>query len=366
MATADALSRTTDPDAFVYDQERVARRSTDFKAIAWLIGAALLAVAIGGALLWLRRRSVPAVVAPASPSSEPVTAKAPLLPPAKLGPAAGAPVPGSGKAEPAAATPKSAETPPSAPAAALPAAAVPPPVAPVPAAVAAAPPASIAAPPVSAPMPAPMPGTLDLNLLLSGMERALRQRVPRRIELRLSLLPVLWDCRTEVRAVQRLILDLVASAVADMRAGGSLVVGTRNFVMDEAAVAGVPNGRPGDYVRVTVRDSGPGMPQEALGRVLDPSGPRPKIAAAAERMKGLGGFVRVESAEAVGTAVHLYFPRVPEAAAEDAAAGGKPAVAEDAGADGGKPAPAEDATSGAKPEATEGVASGGKPAAAAE
>jgi hypothetical protein len=54
--------------------------------------------------------------------------------------------------------------------------------------------------------------------------------------------------------------------------------------------------------------------------------PRSSAAAAAEAMRALGGFARVESAEGVGTAIHLYFPRVAEPA-EDAGKPAKPAEA---------------------------------------
>jgi signal transduction histidine kinase len=71
---------------------------------------------------------------------------------------------------------------------------------------------------------------------------------------------------------------------------------------------------------VTIRDSGPGLSDEALDQVFEPAKTtRPAAATAAETMRRLGGFVRVESAEGVGTAVHLYFPRLadPVVAATD-------------------------------------------------
>ena len=87
----------------------------------------------------------------------------------------------------------------------------------------------------------------------------------------------------------------------------------------EATLAATPGAQLGEYVRVTVRDNGPGLSDEALDRVFDAAATaRPSAALAAETMRRLGGFARVESAERVGTAVHLYFPRV--AAADGGAA----------------------------------------------
>jgi signal transduction histidine kinase len=114
--------------------------------------------------------------------------------------------------------------------------------------------------------------------------------------------------------LRTMLLDLVAAAAADLRNGGELVVGTRNFAFDAAAVAETAGAQLGDYARLTVRDSGPGLSEEALALIFDPAAtPRPAAAAAAEKMRAAGGgFVRVESAEGIGTAVHLYFPRLAE------------------------------------------------------
>jgi signal transduction histidine kinase len=115
------------------------------------------------------------------------------------------------------------------------------------------------------------------------------------------------------------VLDLVDAAAADLKGSGDLVVGTRNYAFSDANLAATPGAQLGEYVRITVRDNGPGLSDEALDRVFDAAATvRPSAALAAETMRRLDGFVRVESAEGVGTAVHLYLPR---AAGESAATG---------------------------------------------
>jgi nitrogen-specific signal transduction histidine kinase len=159
--------------------------------------------------------------------------------------------------------------------------------------------------------------------MLTRMERAIRQRLPRGVDYRASLLSGLWQCRTDPKTVSGLVLGLVAEAGTG---GGRLILGTRNAAFDEGSVADTPGAEIGEFVRVTVRDGGPGLSDEALEQILDPAlTTRPGAAAAAETMRRLGGFIRVESAEGVGTAVHLYFPRLAEAAA--APSDDKPAAA---------------------------------------
>src|SRR6185312_15057903 len=91
---------------------------------------------------------------------------------------------------------------------------------------------------------------------------------------------------------------------------GTLIVGTRNFAFTADNIDDLPGGRLGEFARVTVRDSGPGLGDDEFAAILDPlHSARPPLARAAEVTRRLGGFVRVESAEGIGTAVHLYFAR---------------------------------------------------------
>jgi ABC-type nitrate/sulfonate/bicarbonate transport system substrate-binding protein len=159
----------------------------------------------------------------------------------------------------------------------------------------------------------PDPRAIDLNTTLTAVERPIRRQLPSLVECRLSLMPELWPCQGDPHAVTAVILNLIAEAVADMTGGGELVVGTRQHTIDHAAAAGFPGSAPGDYVRVTVKDSGPGLSAERLGRIFYPeTTARPAVAAAWQLTRRLGGFAAVESAEGVGTAVHLYFCRAVE------------------------------------------------------
>jgi hypothetical protein len=174
-----------------------------------------------------------------------------------------------------------------------------------------------------------LPETADLNQMLTRLERALRERVPRRIEFRLSLLPDLWRCRADPDALRPVLLALVSGAVAELKSDGTLIVGTRNHTLDAALAGEIPGASAGEYARMTVRDNGPGFSEEALDRILDPAATaRPSAAVAAEAVRALGGFVRVESAEGVGTAVHLYFARVAEEEDASAEPGNTAAAAE--------------------------------------
>lgn len=157
------------------------------------------------------------------------------------------------------------------------------------------------------------PGPTDLNEIVKALEPKIRERVPQGASFRLSVIDTLWPCRTDREAVSALVLDLVAAGTAGMRKTDTLIVGTRNASFTSENVGEVVGGKIGEFARITVRDSKPGFSEAQLERIFDPTASaRPAAAAAWPAMNKLGGYVRVESAEDVGTAVHLYFPREEE------------------------------------------------------
>src|SRR6516162_8609365 len=95
------------------------------------------------------------------------------------------------------------------------------------------------------------PYPTDLNTTLTTLERSIRRRVPGSVRCRFSLLPELWRCHTDPDAVAVTTLDLVAAAVADMPAGGDLIIGTRQYAVDDAMAAELPGSVAEDYVRLT-------------------------------------------------------------------------------------------------------------------
>jgi signal transduction histidine kinase len=160
-----------------------------------------------------------------------------------------------------------------------------------------------------------------LNDFLGPLERRIRQIVRGKVRFRYSLLADLWLCRTEGGPLAATVLNLIAAATAAMDADGSLIVGTRNITFDTANLADFPGARLGEFARVTVRDSGPALSEAEFVQVFDAeASARPAIAAAAATVERIGGFIRVETAEGVGTAVHLYFTRVSDLVDEQAAA----------------------------------------------
>jgi CheY-like chemotaxis protein len=102
--------------------------------------------------------------------------------------------------------------------------------------------------------------------------------------------------------------------------GGRIEIATRNVTVD-AAVAGVnPGVSAGPHVRISVSDTGTGIPAGIIEKIFDPffttkaagKGTGLGLSMVAGIMKSHGGFVQVESEAGRGATFHLYFPAIPE------------------------------------------------------
>jgi CheY-like chemotaxis protein len=102
-----------------------------------------------------------------------------------------------------------------------------------------------------------------------------------------------------------------------MPQGGKLVVETRNMVFDKEHADFQVDLKPGEYVQLSISDTGTGMPPEVRDRVFEPffttkekgRGTGLGLAMVYGFVKQSGGHVTVESEIGHGTTINLYFPR---------------------------------------------------------
>jgi PAS domain S-box-containing protein len=162
------------------------------------------------------------------------------------------------------------------------------------------------------------PKLVNANQLVLGFQGLIQQAVGERCEIRLRTVERLWLCNVDPSLLETALLNLALNGRDAMADGGVLEIETQNVVLDEAT-AGSP---PGSYVRLSVKDTGHGMPPEVRDRAFEPFFTTKEIG----KGTGLGlsmvyGFVRqsgghatVESATGVGTTVALYLPKAAQQA----------------------------------------------------
>jgi signal transduction histidine kinase len=160
---------------------------------------------------------------------------------------------------------------------------------------------------------------LDLNDHVTGTVDMLRRTLGARITVTLNSSPDPCQTLANPGDVDNAILNLAINARDAMPNGGMVTVETRHVTLDTCAAAHIANARPGNFVRLTISDTGQGMTPDVLKRALEPffttkeQGTGLGLATVYGAVQHSGGFVAVQSAVGKGTAVHLYFPKAEEA-----------------------------------------------------
>jgi len=180
------------------------------------------------------------------------------------------------------------------------------------------------------------PKPTDTNALVGGMEELFRRTVGPSIQLETSFAAEPWPALCDPHQLESALLNLVVNARDAMPDGGHLLIETANTVLRDRR--GAPkdwppqNVPPGDYVALSVADTGAGMAPDVIARAFDPffttkpagQGTGLGLSMVYGFVQQSGGHVRLRSEVGQGTTVTIYLPRHlgagAEAAEEDPAA----------------------------------------------
>jgi signal transduction histidine kinase/CheY-like chemotaxis protein len=156
---------------------------------------------------------------------------------------------------------------------------------------------------------------IDLNTAVSGMSEMLARTLGGGMELRTALADDLWPALIDQTQIEVALLNLVINARDAMGVGGTILVGTRNVRTDQRDFS--DDLAPGDYVALSVADSGEGMTAEVLAKAFEPFFTTKEVGKGTglglSQVYGLarqsGGTVRIRSKPGAGTEVDIYVPR---------------------------------------------------------
>ncbi len=158
---------------------------------------------------------------------------------------------------------------------------------------------------------------VQMNTLVLSMGELLQRSLNESIRLDMQLDEQLWIAEADPNQLESALLNLVLNARDAMPNGGNLVVKTCNQHLGADFTDAYTNLEPGDYVVLSVQDSGCGMPEAIIGRAFDPFFTTKPIG----QGTGLGlsmiygfskqsrGHVTIDSEVDKGTTVNLYLPR---------------------------------------------------------
>ena len=161
------------------------------------------------------------------------------------------------------------------------------------------------------------PQRVDLNALVVETGRLLQRTLGTQIEIESVLSDNLWPVEADRGQLENALVNLCLNARDAMPDGGKLLIETANVMLSEAEPARSTDAVPGAYVRLTVRDTGSGIPAEALPHVFEPFFTTKEVG----KGTGLGlsmvqgfiiqsrGHIEIESEAGRGTTVTIHLPR---------------------------------------------------------
>jgi CheY-like chemotaxis protein len=162
---------------------------------------------------------------------------------------------------------------------------------------------------------------INLNTIVSNIQKMLDRLIGENIQLTTRLSPELKQINADFGQMEQIVMNLAVNARDAMPAGGNLQLKTENVVIDKAYCHQTTYAIPGEYVCLTVEDSGAGMDREMMDKIFDPffstKGPGHGTGLGLSVVYGVvkqhQGWINVYSEPNHGTTFKVYLPVLQEA-----------------------------------------------------
>jgi PAS domain S-box-containing protein len=170
------------------------------------------------------------------------------------------------------------------------------------------------------------PKPIDVNALVSGMSDLLHRTLGEVTDVLTVQGAGLWRVEADATELESAILNLALNARDAMPQGGRLTIETANTDIDRSYAVLHAEVLPGQYVVISVSDTGTGMSADAISRAFEPffttkpvgEGTGLGLSQVYGFVKQSGGHVKIYSELGQGTCVKIYLPRLNIAARIDA------------------------------------------------
>ncbi len=162
---------------------------------------------------------------------------------------------------------------------------------------------------------------VDVTLTVDELVRIARDTFPKNITIEQSIPEKLWPILGDPTQVHQVLMNLFLNARDAMPDGGRIAITAENVELDDHYTSMTRDASPGPHVKVSVVDTGTGMPPDVAARIFDPffttkevgKGTGLGLSTVAAILKSHGGFVDLYSEPGSGTTFTLYFPAARDA-----------------------------------------------------
>ena len=163
---------------------------------------------------------------------------------------------------------------------------------------------------------------LDLNDVVKDMDQMLRRLIDANIELSIVIEQPLGSISADSGYVGQVLMNLAVNARDAMPDGGQLTIRTSNITLAEDQLCGRPGAMPGNYVLLSISDTGTGMTDEVQAHMFEAfyttkalgKGTGLGLVTCQTIVHLSGGLIDVSSELGKGTTFKVYFPRIEQAA----------------------------------------------------
>ena len=160
------------------------------------------------------------------------------------------------------------------------------------------------------------PKATDVNRLVTGLEELIRRTMGPSVTVTVARADGLWHTMVDQSQLENALLNLCINARDAMSDGGQLTISTSNHRLNEHAAA-MRELTPGEYIELSVSDTGTGMTPEVIAKAFDPffttkpigQGTGLGLSMIYGFARQSGGQVRIQSEVGVGSTLRLYLPR---------------------------------------------------------
>ncbi|MBD2153677.1 ATP-binding protein [Leptolyngbya sp. FACHB-16] len=162
---------------------------------------------------------------------------------------------------------------------------------------------------------------VQVKHILSEIWGIAQSTFPKSIRLNLKLTGAsLWMINADANQLHQVLMNLCVNARDAMPEGGTLTLIANNQILSEQEAQAYPDARAGNYVMITVADTGMGIAPDVLNHIFEPffttkevgQGTGLGLSTTLGIIRSHGGFIQVTSKVGVGTQFHLYLPADPE------------------------------------------------------